>query len=429
MKKLVSGQEMFFISIGFIASMLHWSLCVVYFAALILYFEQGTVGCLKGLLIVTTRGILSTAVSSGMTSIVQMEKWALIFLFSFYILYAAKAYYRENMHTKNLRTYVAIFVIYIVFSSLCTSSYPVVSIFKAIAYAIPFCAIVTGVSVTSYKADWINYLYNLLTPIIIMCAIAIPFGQLRIVNDSFQGVINHPNLMGIFGSIYIGVTLYNLAYGNVRKKNMARILMALSFYMIYISESRTGMFSAVIMLIVHFISLDNMSKYKTTIAAIVVVVFAGIYFANNPELYADISSEVTRFVYKRDTDDILESRRGQVDASQEKYDAHPILGAGFSVPYEEGVTDYQFSMSLTYEAGNILIAVLGDCGILGSIIFGGYMLHVLLHTKQRKWVLFFLPIVVSFGEMAFFATNNIAIYYYLLYGICLTNDEGERNAA
>lgn len=425
MQRIASKKEIFFVTIGFLVSMVHWTLCAAYFASLFLFLNQGTVGCIKGLLIVTTRGILSTAISCSLNGIVQIEKWALIFVFSFYILYA-KRYYRERICVANLRIWVSLFVLYVIAASFLTSSYPVVATFKVISYAIPFCAIVLGVSNTNQRANWINYMYALLTPIILLCAATIPFGRFRIVNESFQGAINHPNLMGIFGAIYIGAALYNLEYGERSKRYLTLILLALTFFMIYISDSRTGMFSAVIIVVIHFLSLESMSRFKAVFLITAIIVFAGVFFTEHPEVFTNITEEVTRFVYKRDTDDILESRQGLMDASEAKYNAHPFIGAGFAVPYEEGVTDFQLSLSLPYEAGNILLAVLGDCGIIGSILFWGYMFYILTCTRRKKWMLFFLPIVVSLGEMAFFATNNIAIYYYVLYGICLGYDEGEQ---
>ena len=76
----VSKQEITYVAIGFLLSMIHWVICIVYFAALLLFIRQGIIGCTKALLIITTRGILSTAVSSNLPSFVQAEKMILIFI-------------------------------------------------------------------------------------------------------------------------------------------------------------------------------------------------------------------------------------------------------------------------------------------------------------------------------------------------------------
>lgn len=423
MKRAASDMEYVLVLVGFAVSTQHWVLCALYFAALIFYLQQGIIGCIKGLLILTTRGLLSSAVSRGLTGVVQMEKWAMIFLFSIMILYFL-GFRRESSICKKLRVYVGVFTLYIILVSFITSSYPTVSAFKAISYAIPFCAVTCGVSETNSQVDWIEFLHRLLTPTIVLCIVLIPFNQFRIVNETFQGAINHPNLMGIFAAIYIGISIFGLSREHGLRKIISILLIAASFYMIYLTRSRTGMFSAIAMLVIHLASLRGMRMFTSIVLVLTVLIVTVFYFQTHPEVYSATMDEVNSYVYKRDEEDILDSRHEQIDSSMEKYKAHPLLGSGFAVPYKEGVINSSFTMDLTYEAGNLVIAVLGDCGILGSILFWWYILYMFIHTNHRKWVLFFLPIVISFGEMAFFATNNIAIYYYLIFGICLGREEG-----
>ena len=428
MKKTASDYENALVLIGFWVSTRHWILCALYFVALLSLTQQGIIGCIKGLLIITTRDLLSSAVSRGLSGIVRLEKWALIFIFSFLILYLLSCR-SETISSRKLRLYVGVFTAYVIVSSVLTSSYPTISAFKALSYAIPFCAVACGVSATNSQVNWIGYLRFLLTPVILVSLALIPFGQFRVVNESFQGAINHPNLMGIFAAIYIGITICDFSHEHGIRKFISVALVAASFYMIYLTRSRTGMFSAVSMLGVYLASMRGMRMFSSILLVGTMLIISVFFFQEHPEVYSSTMDEVNSYVYKRDTEDILESRQAQLDASKAKYYAHPLLGSGFAVPYKKGVVNWAFSMDLTHEAGNLLLAVLGDCGIVGSILFGWYMLYIFINTKRRKWVLFFLPIVISLGEMAFFATNNIAIYYYLLYGICLGKEEGAYYAA
>lgn len=425
MSEVCSRKEIELVAVGFILSVIHWTLCLVYFACLLFFFYQGVKGCIKGLLILTTRGILSTAVSCSLTEIVQMEKFALIFIFSLYILKEQRRY-RKTKQIFNIEFLVSLFAVYNIVASMLNSSYPVVAAFKVISYAIPFLAVLVGVSVTNKEIDWSDYLNYLLTPVILLSFVTVPFDRFRIVNLDFQGAINHPNLFGIFGALYIGNLLYNMSQHKKRFYGVDILLIGISFLMVYLSASRTGMFSAVIMLLIFILTQVGESKVKTILGLIIVLCAVSVYFSMNQDAYAEVVDQITEFVYKRNTEDIFESRSGQIDASQEKYEAHQMLGSGFAVPYDEEVRDYKFSLSMTYEAGNLVYAVLGDCGMIGSMIFWGYMLYILVFTKIKKWVLFFLPIVISLGEMAFFSTNNIAIYYYLFYGICMGTDKEER---
>lgn len=422
MRGICSKTEIQYVAIGFVLSMIHWTLCFMYFVWLLTFLNQGIIGCIKGLLIVTVRGILSTGVSAAFNSLVSYEKFALIFIFSLYILFNSRGY-KISVAVSNVQKIVVIFAVYNIITAFFTSSYPTVATFKSISYAIPFCAILTGVSCTNKEVDWIDYINDLITPIIILSFVLLPVPiRSRIVNDDFQGAINHPNLFGIFASLYIGITLYNMSKNPKRDRLINTVLVASSFYMTYLSASRTGMFSAVIMLGIFMVTQKGKTRNRM-LGCLVAGIFAVFVLSLvNPSVFGNIADDVTDFVYKRDTDDIWASREGLINVSQVKYQANQLFGSGFSVPYSPYIRSSEFSLSLTYEAGNIWWAVLGDCGIIGALIFWGYVVYIFMNTRRDRWILFFYPIILSMGEMAFFATNNIAIVYYILYGICLATD-------
>lgn len=430
MKDICTRREIGYVSIGFLLSLLHWTVCLVYFVALLCFLRQGIAGCVKGLLILTTRGILSTAVGAGISGPTQIVKWALIFVFSLYILYFQRldqVSFKQLRIVNMLQLLVWIFAIYNIVVSFITGSYPIVSAFKVFSYVIPFTAIIIGVSITQKKIDWSEYCYLLLSPLILFSAVTIPFGNFKIVNDSFQGIINHPNLFGIFGAIYICFLLYS-NFSTKKKSGLdwkRVLLLILTFVMIFLSQSRTGMFSALAILIIYFLTMNLESKVRLVIGLIIVGVVVAFYFMIDESSYVSLIEQINTFIYKRDTDDVLQSRLGQIDASKIKYEANQLLGSGFGVPYDPYVKNFSFSLDLTYEAGNLFISVLGDSGIIGLVLFIVYMGYILINSNSKKWILFFAPIVISLGEMAFFATNNIAIYYYIMFGICLCVGEEE----
>lgn len=433
MKDICTRREIGYVSIGFILSLLHWTVCLVYFVALLCFLRQGIVGCVKGLLIITVRGLLSTAVGVSIAGPAQMGKWLLIFVFSLYILY----FQRSNQVDFNqlriinmLKLLIWIFAVYNIVASFISGSYPIVSAFKVVSFVIPFTAIIIGVNVTQKKIDWSEYCYLILSPFIVFSAVTIPFGNFKIVNDSFQGVINHPNLFGVFGAIYICFLLYsNFSTKKQSGLDWKRIvLLILTLVMIYFSQSRTGMFSSLTIIIIYLLTMNLESKVKLVIGLIIVGVVAVCYFIIDDSAFASIIEQINTFIYKRDTDDVLQSRLGQIDASKIKYEANQLLGSGFGVPYEPLVRSFTFSLNLTYEAGNLFISILGDSGIIGLALFIVYMGYILFNSNPKKWILFFTPIVISLGEMAFFATNNIAIFYYIMLGICICI-EGEETVS
>ena len=428
MKEVCSRREFIYLTIGFLFSLLHWTTCFVFFALLLFFLKQKVIGCIKGLLIVTTRGILSSAVGANLSGLVGLEKWALIFIFSIYILNSQELEKSDPQQFKiinSVQLLVWLFAFYSMIASFLTGSYPITSIFKIISFVVPFTAILYGVSITKKDVNWIQYCYVLLTPFILASVVIIPLPRFKIVNESFQGVVNHPNLYGIFGAIYVCFLLYSnfstRGKGGLDWKRL--VFLALTLVTIYLSESRTGMFSVITILIIYYLTMNMDSKIKFTLGLVIVVVLVGAYFVANPEAYSEFMTILNDFIYKRDTDDIFESRLNQIDMSNLKYNTHKLLGSGFGVPYVSGVQEFSLNMGLTYEAGNLLISILGDTGTIGLVLFLMYMLYILFITKPKKYILFVAPTIISFGEMAFFSTNNIAIYYYIMLATCVCIDE------
>lgn len=431
MKETCSSREIGLVTIGFALSLLHASICAVYFLLLLFFLRQGIVGCIKGLLIATTRGILSAAVGAEVTGFASTVKWILIFVFSLYILFSQKQNLSEysQLRTHNtLLLLVGIFALYNIIASLITGSYPIISAFKILSYAIPFLAVAMGVSLTNSKIDWAEYCYLLLSPIIIISVIVIPFSNFKIVNDSFQGIINHPNLFGVFGTIYICFLLYsNYSFRNSGGLDWKRmILLVLTFVMIYMSESRTGMFSAVVVLVIYFVTMNSESKIKLFLGLAVFAVVIAVYFAIDNNAYNGFVEEINHFIMKRkDAEGVLDTREQLMEMSMAKFRANHLLGSGFSVGYTPTIKSFEFSMDMTYETGNLYTALLGDTGLVGFALFIIYMGYVLIQATSKKWILFFTPIIISLGEMAFFSTNNVAIYYYIMLGICICKTEEE----
>ena len=414
-------RERNLVIIGFVISLFHWALCAAYFAILALYMvNQGIQGPLKTLLIVTVRCLLSTVVATPASGIVQMEKWAIIVGMSFLIISRSR-YYEMPKGVRPFRITLTIFAVYAVFSSFLTSGYPTVSIFKVISYAVPFYAIAKGVAVTDNECNWIHYMKQVLTPIILACILTIPFqGRFNIVNGTFQGILNHPNLMGIFLSIFIGCFLFDHAE-NAHHDKIFLAILALCFYMLYATASRTGMLSAVISLVIYWYGLPSYKKKSAfgwillggTATALFMVIFPsnGIVDAMNSFLFKRHETRLSQ---------LFDSRQILFEVTQYKHSQHPWIGSGFGVPYNWGAVDWALNMNMTYETGNLYYTLLGDTGYIGFGLFIIYMVAILFNTEKKKLVLFSLPLIISMGEMAFFSTNNIAILYYFFYGICLS---------
>ncbi len=404
-------------TIGFLLSFLHWGAYAVFLLGLLFYRKEHISGNIKALLLIAVRTVISPVVAAPIDS-AQIIKWLVIFFLSVDILLSVKPF---RFDTKTKKTFIVFLVIYIVVNILAiiaNSSYPLIAFFKLVSYIVPFYAVMTGVEACRDRVDWIDFLIHVLTWIMLASLSVIPFNVFRTVNEDFQGIIEHPNMMGVMIAIYVGLLAYKLS---IEKWTYARVAMlALSFVMLYLTKSRTAMFSAILFCAIALLMSTRLTLQEKAIGILIIATITALLLFLNQEWMDSIKE----FIYKRDTDDVFASRREQEEMFRYKFGRHRLIGTGFMVPFYSAYRNFEFSFSLAgVEPGNLYFAVLGDSGIFGTIAFLGYYGTVLFSTAKSKFLLFFIPIILSLGEMSFFSTNSIALIYYVLFGLCYNSKE------
>ena len=311
---------------------------------------------------------------------------------------------------KKIAKAFAIYYVYLLFNSLFVSTYPVVSTIKLILYGAAFFgAMCLVASETQYP--WIKYFTNWYTMIMLLCLIVIPIGSLRIRNGhAFQGVFGHPNVFGIVASAYVCLVLAS----NMHKWKKF-LMITLTLYMQYLSGSRTGLFSAVI-IIGLYVVLTYRKSMSTMLFVLLVTAFCVVVAL---VLVPTFASKLTAFFWKSSTGDLLHSRSGQIDRFMIKFETSPIFGTGFMVPYDPSNTARSFELlfDLYVEDGNLFFSVIGQTGIVGLLLFIiAYGRTFLLGNRDRLY-LFIAPILISSGEMVFFSTNSLGFLLYVFYAI------------
>src|SRR5699024_971804 len=162
-------------------------------------YKEKEIGGIKALNLLTLREVINPGLAIGY-GVLQSIKWLLIFLISFYLICSVvKLHERDLNKLKNYLIFFIIYIIYSILSSFIFSNLPIVAIFKIISYAIPFIGVLIGVVYTRNQISWIAWLKRLFSIIVIVSfpLIFLPLGYLR-NNISFQGILNHPNLFGVF---------------------------------------------------------------------------------------------------------------------------------------------------------------------------------------------------------------------------------------
>lgn len=364
---------------------------------------------------VQLRSLISTGVAVSIAS-VSIIKWICVFGISLLVIF--RCYSQTNQKLKSLILLLCLFSAYSILSSLLVSSYPLVAIFKVLSYVIPFVAVILSVYKTR-DCCWIHEI-NLLLGLTILGGIIVlplPVGYLR-NGRFFQGLFNHPNILGVMVAIYLAGYIYE----NNRRIRFSSLVIVVLFnsFMIYKSYSRTGMLSFVLVLIIGILFLNIPKKQKMSIIVCSLVGFSLI------SIFSDTwRNEIVSYFLKGQHSiyDITYSRQGQIENNLNRIKMSPFLGTGFNVPYHLDIRDFSFSFDLITENGNLVMALLGDVGIIGTTLFTICYAKVFSIGRGNinGYTIFIVPFLVSMGEMAFFSTNNFAIILYLYFAIFMAD--------
>lgn len=386
----------------FFFSFLNTATLAVGMAALLYFLTKGRKGYIQALVLLALRTPMSPAVAVRMGPL-QIIKWGFILGFSALLLFGSKPK-RERTLCQTTTTLLWVFTILVSVASLIVSSYPTTSIFKVVTFALVFHAVLVGVSADDGTYNFADFVVRMSTPIIFLSLLVLPFGRFRIINGSFQGILNHPNMMGIMLVIYISYCIHSSL-----QEKWKSIFVMTSVVMIYFTGSRTSLLLALVMVI---LSRKEILPRSYQNLVYLLIPLAVVYAALN---FADLSEMIRGFVYKGNEEyGLLYSRYDQYLRFLQKFNYNPLLGGGFGVPLIPGIRINTLVLTLIVEPGNIIWAVLGDCGILGFLLFALAFLPMVLRSKMRRLYLFIGGFGVSMGEMVFFSTNNIAVLCYLL---------------
>lgn len=374
-----------------------------------LIFTYGKSGAIEFFIYLQFRSLLSTGVAVPIAGNAAIIKWIVIFGLSFYLLIGRFSWITEEI--KSILNGLLLFSVVVVISSFFVCSYPLVSMFKVFAYIVPFIAIIVGVYQTR-QVDYMHMINSIFEILIIGSAFVYPLSIGYMINRSFQGLFNHPNMLGIMMPMFVAGYFYE-------KKRITLsciITTVICFTYVYLSQSRTGMISLLVILIVFLfkqeISLNQKILFTVLVALIMVLVLT------LDDSVINISRD---FLLKGQKENLFVSRAGQITNNTTRFLASPIFGTGLNVPYIPGERSYQFTFDLIAENGNLFMALLADTGIIGLISFVLAYFRIFLKGKGNLPTIFFAPFLVSLGEMAFFSTNNCAIIYYLYFAIYISD--------
>lgn len=397
----------------FITSLLFSPLVLIMYAGLVyLTYKDGIKGAIQSMIIMTFRGILSTAVAVNVGSYSTLKLILILFL-SCYIMYNTLSI-NKNRKMKIILIGVLVFSAFSIIASFISGSYPISSSFKVISFFMTFLSILYGIYKTKNEFDWLNYIYKWFTYLMIVSFFLIPFNRFRLINTNFQGVFNHVNVMGVIGALYISILLIKK---DIAHNIILNFLILMTLIMQYLTASRTGLIISISCLIVYEMTHISIKRF---ILICIPLFFILCVYDLNTKVHTYIDTQVTSYIYKGNQNDILASRRDVQKNSQIKYENNKIFGAGFMMPFSKNVKNYSLDMGGLYEPGNLFWMLIGDTGSIGFILFVIFLFTLILNGRFKNIYLIISSFGICMGEMVFFSVNNFSILIYVILAIYIT---------
>lgn len=374
---------------------------------LLLIYQEGAIdGSIYTLLYIQTRSVLNKAIAIEFSGYTSILKWCVIFGLSFMLIYNQK----ERIPSIVCRL-LGCYLFSLIFIAFVCSSYPVVSSFKIISYAVPFYALISGV--LSSERKWCKVINGYFGLIMCLCVVTFVVGKGYYISEYgttsfFCGAINHPNLLGSI--LNLGLACYLTEKEKLSFLGIMYIGIILFF--VYMSKARAAFFYFFILLFLFVLMKKGKANLRVIrfIMLLLVVVVSVV-------LFKDLLLGV---IHKYGNGDIMDSRESQLSGLIERIKYNPLLGTGFNVPFKEGFKSFAFTFDLPVENGNLILAIIADSGLIGFLLF--FLVYYNIYKLGSGILLFITPMLVSMTEQVFFSTNNIGIYLYMFYAMYLANN-------
>ena len=400
-----------YLLLGFVISMTNRYAWMAMATLLILaIFKNDVVTVIKGLLLFIIRVAAFNSVLVASLGSFSIFRYVFIIIYSVGIIYITKNV-QPNREISVLRIMLTIFFLYSV-----NGSYPMVSITKTLMYVISFYAVLKGVFCTRDSFDWENYIYKMLYIIMLLSLFAIPFTTLRTKNGhAFQGILNHPNVFGIVAAVFVAFVVIN--YRDSRERNTITIIAVL--FMQYLSESRTGLFSSVFILVVYILVSFKKRISRRTFTFFFILLFAVLILFFIPDISDKMFDMMHKFIFKGNNENLLYSKRRMFSQFDTKFGDHPFLGTGFMSLYIPGIRSFAMEFDQYVETVNVFMAVLGEMGIIGFVYWVCLYGYIYFKGDKKNVHLFIVPFIISSGEMVFFSANSVGFLLFFCFAVYL----------
>ena len=334
--------------------------------------------------------------------------------------------------------FISLLGAYLVWSSFSISDLALLSLFKGLLFIATL-----WILLNSGRIDWKLFSLRMETfiPFYVLINIPIYFFPAGFLRNGlgFQGLTNQPQVLGVLCALFaVWISIRLFSSDGVLSRNLTILTITILIFFVFLSQSRTGLGSAVAGILISYITMifkikRNLVRNLIT-AFFALVIAGGLYYGTNT---------IQDFVFKeriggiRDTD--ISSRNDLANLSLENWREHPLLGIGFGVPSTTDDANFVFDpifnlpLSVSAEKGVWVTAVLEEIGIIGFVILCLFLIVLFMYSIRMgrysaTFILAFI-LVSNLGEQTMFSIGAFGMISWVMFFAELNSRDGlgERN--
>lgn len=247
----------------------------------------------------------------------------------------------------------------------------------------------------------------------------------------FKGIANHSQALGTLVAAIMILLLADLVYCIQKPDKLYIALLLCGVFVVYRSGTRTAMgtlIAATSFIIFFFMQMRGIKqswKSKVVGVSLCLVALGGMGILVVPQ----VRQGIVKFAMKYDREDTtnfdmdyaMSTRAGSVESQIDNFKKKPAIGWGFQVS-EQVAFMYEHSSSLPLSApvekGVWVTAILEEGGVLGEIIYIGYLVTAMCVLLSRKIymgaAMFFALHVSNLGELTMFTMTAVGGIWHML---------------
>ena len=248
----------------------------------------------------------------------------------------------------------------------------------------------------------------------------------------FSGILNHSQALAPVLSCCIALTLADMLFIERRITLLHISLIVLGLGELYMTRSRTGLFSCTVGLFMMLIyapkKLLLSQKMRSRVNQFASI---GIMLLFTVVIVGELKNRTfTRWVYKSDDTSVQQgvdfrealtsTRQGLIELSLEEFRMNPLFGMGFQVNFETDILygGKGFVLSAPVEKGLLPTVILGEGGIVGSIAFIIFLISFYSICSRKRLhitiAMFTVVLATNVGEATFFSPGGIGGIIWVL---------------